>query len=259
LPFYFVSNSLVGYFDGRMPLLVLFFGILILAWKLIKTDIEKKRFFITLLAFNPATLGYFLEGRSDVFVFAFLFWGWYWLEKEKLWLAGIPLGLAFAVKQSAWPIFPFYLAFLWLKKKNWRSVVKNLIPFAVCFLLIVLPFFVWGPKDFLESTILYLAGSAPNSYPVSGYGWGMILHDLGFIKDVHNYYPFWIWQLLTCLPAGIFLYFWLRKEPSVQKLITAYGIFTLVYWYFSRYFNNSHLAYLSLVFLAAYGFKKKDK
>jgi uncharacterized membrane protein len=257
LPFYFISNSLVGYFDGRMPLLVLFFGILILAWKLIKTDVEKKRLFITLLAFNPATLGYFLEGRSDIFVFAFLFWGWYWLEKEKLWLAGIPLGLAFAVKQSAWPIFPFYLAFLWLKKKNLSSVVKNLIPFTISFLLMALPFFAWGPKDFLESTILYLTGNVPNSYPVSGYGWGMVLRDLAIIKDVHAYYPFIVWQIIFCVPIALVLFLWLKKELSVWRLIAAYGIFTFVYWYFSRYFNNSHLAYLSWVFLAAYGFSQK--
>lgn len=257
LPFYFVSNSLLGYFDGRMPLLVLFFGTLILAWKLLKGNADKQRLLVLLLSFNPATLGYFLEGRSDIFVFAFLFWGWYWLEKEKLWLAGIPLGLAFAIKQSAWPIFPFYLAFLWLKKKSWRSVVKNLIPFAICFLLLVLPFLAWGSKDFLESTVLYLSGSAPNSYPVSGYGWGMILRDLGLIGDVHNYYPFWIWQAVFCLPLTFFLYRQLKKQRTVGNLITIYGIFTLAYWYFSRYFNNSHLAYISWVFLAAYGFSQK--
>lgn len=260
LPFYFVSNSLVGYFDGRMPLLFLFFVTLILAWKLIKTDIEKKRLFITLLAFNPATLGYFLEGRSDVFVFAFLFWCWYLLEKKKYLLAGIPLAVAFAIKQSVWPIFPFYLAFLWFNNQgNIKMIFKSLLPFVIVFGVIVLPFFFWDKTAFVKSTILYLNGSTEHSYPISGYGWGMILNQMGIIKNRQQYYPFIIWQTIFCLPTGFILLHWFRKSPVIWRLIFSYGIFTMVFWYFSRYFNNSHLGYLSTVFLTAYFWPKNEK
>jgi len=252
LPFYFFSISVFGFFDGRMPLLFLFFFLLVLAWRLVKKG-ETRHLFLILLAFNPATLGYFLEGRADIFMFAFLFWSWYWLEKKRYSLAGIPLALAFATKQSAWPIFPFYLVFLWLKsKKSLLQTIKNLLPFVLVFGVIVLPFFFWDMKAFLESTIFYLAGSVSHSYPVSGYGWGMILNQRGIISDINAYYPFWIWQALTCLPLAVFLFWWLRKSPTVWRLIVCYGVFTLVFWYFSRYFNNSHLGYLSMVFLTAF-------
>ncbi len=267
LPFYFISISVLGFFDGRMPLYFLFVFLLILAWKLLKSGGEKRHLFLLLLAFNPASLGYFLEGRSDIFAFAFLFWAFFLLKKERYLLAGIPLALAFATKQSVWPIFPFYLAYLWGKnqgdKRNWGDKVKKIIsqvwPFALTFSVVVLPFAAWDFKTFWQSTIGYLSGTVEHSYPVSGYGVGMVLNQIGVIKDLNAYYPFWIWQLAVGIPLLAVLMRWLVKSPSVWRLITGYGIFTFVFWYFSRYFNNSHLGYLSMVFISAYGFYQAEK
>ncbi len=260
LPFYFLSNSFFGFFDGRLPLVFLFGVLLVLAWRLLRRSPERHRLFLVLLAFNPATLGYFLEGRSDIFAFTFLFVALFLLDKKRYFLAGIPLALAFATKQSIWPIFPFYLAFLWLVSgRKIGMTVKNFLPFVVVFSLVVGPFFVWDPKAFLDSTVFYLSGTAPNSYPISGYGWGMVLGQIGVIENLHDYYPFWIWQLAICLPLALFLLRWLAKSYEVKRLIICYGIFTFVFWYFSRYFNNSHLGYLSMVFITAYFWPSKGK
>ena len=252
IPFYIVmAHGPPGFFDGRIPLLFLFFALLIMASKLVK-DNEKKLQFIILLSFNPAMLGYTLEGRSDVFMFTFLFAGFYLLAKNKLFLAGIPIGLAFAVKQSAWPILPFYAAYLFFKTKNILETFKNLLPFIITFFLISGPFLLWDYRSFLDSTVFYLSGSTTNSYPILGYGLGSLLREFGFIKNSNSYYPFWIWQTLIGLPLMIWLINWQKKENSVQKLIIIYGIFLFVFWYFSRYLNNSHLGYLSMVFITAY-------
>lgn len=260
LPFYLLSISFFGFFDGRMSLLVLFLLTLILAWKLLKAEEERRRLFLVLLAFNPATLGYFLEGRSDFFVFAFLFLGFYCLGQNHYTFAAIPMGLALATKQSAWPIVPLYLGYLWLQsKRDWRLLTKQVLPLILTLALVILPFFIWSPKAFLESTVFYLSGNALQSYPVAGYGWGMILKDFGIIKDKFAYYPFWIWQLVTCGPLLIFLWRWLVKKPEISRLIAAYGILTMFFWYFSRYFNNSHLGYLSMVFISAYFWPKNGK
>lgn len=252
LPFYFTSISILGFFDGRMPLVVLYFLNLILAWRIV-VDKEQKKLFVALLALSPATFGYFLEGRSDFFMFAFLFFSWFLLEKKRFLTAGAVLALAFATKQSCWPIFPFYLAYLWLNNKgNLKKVIRQLAPFIVTFSAIVIPFLIWDKSSFINSTVFYLSGKAVNSYPISGYGWGMVLQELGIIRDLNAYYPFWIWQLIFCLPLAIYLIGRLRKSVTVGELIVAYGIFTFAYWYFSRYFNNSHLGFLSMVFVSAY-------
>ncbi len=258
LPFYFLSNQLLGYFDARIPLLFLFFVLLFIIAKLIHNP-EKRRIFLSVLAFHPAMLLYTLEGRSDIFMFGFLALGLFLLHKEKYIIAGIPMALAFAVKQSVWPIFPFYVAFLYFKTKNFQKTIFSLFPFVITFAFAVLPFFFWDKKAFIESTVLYLSGSTGNSYPISGYGFGSFLHQIGVIKDVGAYYPFTIWQLVISLPILIFLYKLLKKIPTVSMLIFCYGIFLFIFWYFSRYFNNSHVAYLSFIFITAYAWQNHNE
>ncbi|MEM4230706.1 MAG: glycosyltransferase 87 family protein [Candidatus Pacearchaeota archaeon] len=256
IPFYLVTaHGFPGFFDARIPLLFLFFILLITAGRLVK-DEDKKRQFLILLSFNPATLGYFLEGRDDVFMFSFLFVGLYLLYKKKDLLAGILLALAFAVKQSVWPVFPFYFAYLYFKNKNLSKTIIQLIPFTVMFSVVVLPFFFWNPIAYLDSTIFYLSGNTLHSYPISGYGLGSVLKEFGLIKDAYSYYPFWIWQVAIGLPLIMFLIKWQKKENTVQRLILIYGIFLFIFWYFLRYLNNSHLGYLSMVFITAYFWPK---
>lgn len=257
LPFYWVSVSLLGYWDGRMPLYFLFLVSLIMAFVLPKEG-EKKLLFVTLLAFNPAMLGYTLEGRSDFFMFGFLIVSLYLLFKKRAVLASIPLALAFATKQSVWPLFPFYVGYLFLTEKSRANTIKCLVVFVCTFTLIVAPFYFWSSKEFVESTVLYLSGAVSHSYPISGYGFGMVLNQLGLIKDMKSYYPFIIWQMLIGIPLFVLLFRMLKKNPSVKKLILYYGVFLFVFWYFSRYFNNSHVAYLTVVFITAYFWPEGD-
>jgi len=79
-----------------------------------------------------------------------------------------------------------------------------------------------------------------------------MLYQFGFIKNVHAYYPFWIWQVIICAPLLLWLLLLQKKANTVQMLILAYGLFLFVFWYLSRYFNNSHLGYLSMIFITAY-------
>ncbi len=251
LPFSALSGSILGYFDGRIPLAFLVILSLIVGFKLLKNG-EKRRSFILLLGFNPLMLLYALEGRSDFFMFGFLISGLYLLHKQKLLLSAVVIALAFTVKQSVWPLFPFYIAYLWFKKTRKINFYKTLALFSIVFLSIVLPFLLWDPKAFLESTIFYLSGNAPNSYPISGYGFGMLLNQFGFIKSLKEPFPFIIPQIIVGLPLFFYLLRFLKKNPSIKNLILTYGIFLFVFWYFSRYLNNSHLIYLSIVFTTVY-------
>ena len=258
MPFYLVSSRLFGFFDGRIPLFFLFFAILLMAGRLVK-DKSKKLLFVILLAFNPAMLGYTLEGRSDIFMYAFLFLGFYLLNNKRYFLAGVPIALAFAVKQSAWPILPFYFAFIYFKNKNISKTLRDLLSFAITFIAIILPFFMWNAKGFLDSTLFYLSGNTPHGYPISGYGLGMVLYQMGIIKDVNQYYPFQIWQIILGIPLAVILIKNLKNNLNVSRLVLVYGIFLFVFWYLSRYFNNSHLGYLSVVFITAYFWPEQDK
>ncbi|HXS15322.1 MAG TPA: hypothetical protein VN711_04285, partial [Candidatus Saccharimonadales bacterium] len=267
IPFYIASNHTIGYFDGRIPLLFLFAVMLLVAFFVPKGQ-ENKRLFVTLLAFSPATLGYALEGRSDIYMFAFSMLGFFLLSKKYYFWAGIPMALAFMIKQSIWPFFPLYVAYLlfvlWQEHKTFKKAaletIKNLVGFSILVLVIAVPFYLWNPKAFLESTIYYLSGNDPHSYPISGYGLGAMLNQFGVIKNVHAYYPFTYWQVGIGVPVLAVLIWSLYKKPTVTKLIFSYGIFLFVFWYLARYFNNSHLGYLSMVFITAYFWRdEKEK
>src|SRR3989344_7662118 len=200
LPFYPLFGRTIGYFDGRFPLLFLFFLSLAVAFRIIK-DGEKRRSFVFLLAFNPLMIYYTLEGRSDFFMFGFLISGFYLLHKNKTLLSAVLIAFAFAVKQSVWPLFPLYITYLWFKNKNKKDLIKPLSVFAMTFGTIVLPFFLWDPKAFLDSTVFYLSGNALHSYPISGYGFGMLLNEFGFINDLKGNFPFIIPQIIVAMPT----------------------------------------------------------
>lgn len=251
LPFYFVSNHTIGFFDGRIPLLFLFFVILITAAITVK-DADNRRIFLTLLAFNPALLPYTLEGRSDIFMFGFLIVSFLLFFRSHYLFSSILLALAFGIKQSAWPIAPFYVLLLYFKTKDVKKTVINILPFFITFAATILPFFFWNQKAFYDSTIGYLSGSTEHSYPITGYGFGRILFDLGYIKDIHQVYPFHVWQIIVGVPLFAALVLFLKKNPSVRTLIFIYGLFLFVYWYFSRYFHNSHLGFITMIFITAY-------
>lgn len=250
LPFYFASMIYPHYFDARIVLVFLLGLTIFLAIKLTKPD-ENRLLFIALLALNQANLNYFIEGRSDFFVFAFLFLSWFLLSRKKLALSGVALALALGSKQSAWPIIPFYLAYVFFEKKKITAVVKSLLPGIITGLVIFLPFLFWNFGSFWEDNILYLSGGLSHSYPISGYGFGMLLYQFKMIRDIHEVHPFFIWQIIAGLPLLAVLLRWQSRENTVKKLIFSYGIFLFAFWYFSRFFNNNHLAYLSMIFIAA--------
>lgn len=257
IPFYYVSVHTFGFFDGRIPLFLLFLSTLVLSVFLIK-DKEKRLLFMTIFAFNPAMLSYTLEGRSDMFMFGFMFPALFFLYKNKYSWGGFFMALAFAVKQSAWPILPFYFLYLYFRKKTLKETFKSLVVFVATLTVIISPFYLWDRQAFLDSTISYLSGSVPHSYPISGYGFGALMHQLGFIKDINPYYPFIIWQAIFSIPVLFLMYKYFRKVPTVKNLITFYGIYLFIFWYFSRYFNNSHVGFLSVVFITAYFWPEEE-
>ncbi len=257
IPFYLVSNRIFGYFDGRMPLMFLFLLLIITAYILIK-DKKNKLLFVILLTLNPAMLGYTLEGRSDIFMYTFLFLGLYLLFLGKYSLAGVLIALSFGVKQSVWPILPLYFAYIYFQARSVKKSLRHISLFVVTLVVIIFPFVLWDSKAYLDSTIGYLSGSVPHSYPISGYGIGMVLQQFGVIENGQQYYPFYIWQLIIGLPVMILLLKYLKRSPSVKRLLVTYSVFLFVFWYFSRYFNNSHIGYLSLLFISAYFFPEKD-
>lgn len=257
-PFYVAANRIVGYFDGRMVLLFTMAMLLIMVWFWFR-DTAVARVAVVLTALSPSVVPYFIEGRSDVFVLSWLMGAVVLLARRKYYLSAAFLALAFMSKHTAWFIAPFYAAYAWrLLSGNRKTLIRMGLSIVFIILLLAGPFLYWDAGAFVESVFTYLTGSSPTSYPVSGYGLGMLLYAWGYINDIHAYYPFIIWQLLFALPTLFMLMKWFMKKPTESKLIVSYAVFLGVYWYMSRYFNNSHLGYLAMLFTLG-GLKSLDE
>lgn len=257
---YFISISTLFWYDARFLLLILFVGLLILTYYICRKR-SNRLLLLSVVSFNPAFSQFFIEGRTDLPVFFWLILSFVLLKYKKVMLSSAVLALVFASKQSAWPILPFYIAYLYFNldqklalKIKILKTAKLLLPFVLLSTILYLPFFLWDKTAFINSIYYYINGGIPTSYPVSGFGFSRLLLSLNVIKNSSDYYPFWIWQLSLGLPTLFILLKKQAKDNNLSRMIFNYGLFLSVFWFLSRYFNDNHLVFITMIFASAYFF-----
>ncbi len=72
-----------------------------------------------------------------------------WLALRRAWLSPVLLGLAFAARQTAWFVAPFYVALVWQRSGRREAVRRALISAAVATVVNV-PFFALAPERFID-------------------------------------------------------------------------------------------------------------
>jgi len=72
-----------------------------------------------------------------------------WLALGRAWLSPVLLGLAFAARQTAWFLAPFYLALVWQRSGRREAIRRGLIAMAVA-AAVNLPFFARAPERFID-------------------------------------------------------------------------------------------------------------
>jgi uncharacterized membrane protein len=97
-----------------------------------------------------------------------------WLALSRAWLSPVFLGLAFAARQTAWFIAPFYVAVIW-QRWGWREAVRRAVIAGGVALSVNLPFFVGAPDRFIEGV------SAPLFGPLEPDGVGLVRFGLAGI------------------------------------------------------------------------------
>lgn len=247
--FYFVSIPLWGFFDGRMVLVFAMAGLLFVLFRWFR-NAHIRFLAMTLVALSPGVIDYVIEGRSDVFV---LFWfvsSLFLLEKRRFALSAVLFAFALMSKQTAWFSILFIGAYVWaVSKRSWKTLLRYMCITSAVSALMLIPFLWWDANAFINSVIFYLSGNTAHSYPISGYGLGMIFYSLGIVKTIHDSYPFIIWQAAMGLPIYIFCVRWLIREPKMSRLLIGYTTVLSVLWYLSRYFNNSHLGFIGSLYV----------
>lgn len=254
VPLEWISRATIGWFDIRF-LYTASLVLLVASAILLVNDRRKIPLLLILLLFNPYFVQFFLAGFNDAFFLAWIALAAVFLQRKKMVAAAVVMGLAFASKQPALFIAPFYLTYVFItsnaNERVRKTVTAALISAAVV-AAVVGPFFVWSPSDFINDVFKYATGSAPLSYPISGFGVSSLLLSAGWIRSMWSAYPFWIWQVIVGVPALILLIQWQLRSNSIARMLAAYAAFTFLTLFFSRYFNDSHLAMISVVLILSY-------
>ena len=97
-----------------------------------------------------------------------------WLAVRRAWLSSILLGLAFAARQTAWFVAPFYVAVVW-QRWGWREAVRRAVIAGAVALVVNLPFLFIAPQRFIEGV------SAPILGPLEPDGVGLVRFGLAGI------------------------------------------------------------------------------
>lgn len=254
LPLAALSQRLFGFFDMRFVYLVSFI-VTVVSAALLQPIRERRIIVLILMLFNPVFIQFFLSGFNDIFFLAWIALGSLLLKRQHWLWAGLAFGAAFASKQSAWFLIPFYVAYLYATAgatDRFRVTIRRLLPAFVVAGVIIVPFFLWSPSDFIDDTIRYASGSTMLSYPISGSGLGQLLLSAGVIHSQWDNYPFWIFQVLLGVPLLVVLIRWQLKNATVSRMLAAYGVFSFAMWFVSRFFNDSYVGVLSVIFLLSY-------
>lgn len=118
---------------------------------------------------------------------------------------------------------------------------------------ILLPFLIWDAMAFVDDTILYIAGSCTDSFPIKGWGFSNLLLASGIIPTPESAFPFFIFSMILGLGALIWL---LRRQwlnNTLQYMWLGFVIFSFVVQFFSRFFNDNYVIFiLQAIIIAAF-------
>jgi hypothetical protein len=81
-----------------------------------------------------------------------------WLALGRAWLSPVLLGLAFAARQTAWFVAPFYVALVWQRAGRREAIRRSLIAAAVA-TAVNIPFFVRAPERFIDGVTAPILGA----------------------------------------------------------------------------------------------------
>ncbi len=260
VPFYLVSNAVLGWFDLRFLFIFLFVITLLLMNKLVYYR-ENKLALLLFVGLNPLFVLPFVEGRNDVFVLFWLVLSLVLLRNRHKAMSLCAFALACASKQTVWFMMPFYLVyFLQLGQGvTWSDTLRNALAkfkrelrlFAIApaiFGLSVLPFLLWNMNAFVDDVFRYPAGLGDQPYPIRSIGLGDAAIALGWVPNNLAPFPFGWLQLIFGLPALAALCGFQLKHNTLARLWFCYALFLFIISFFSNVFNDNHFGFIITLF-----------
>ncbi len=249
-PFYLLSNALIGWYDQRFVYLLLFILTLALAPGLARGPAARLGL-VMVLGLNPIMGSDVIFGQNDSFVVFWVVLAFWLRERKHLTASAFAFGLACASKPTAWFLAPFYALLLvrgeplnrigtWLRR-GW--------PALAAWAALVIPYAAWNLDALVDDVWRWSAGTAAVPYQIRGWGFSNLVLAWGWVQSRLDYWPFWILEVLVCVPLLIFLLRQQWRNNTMATAAWAYALLLFVFFYLSRFLNENYLGYL-LAFLA---------
>jgi hypothetical protein len=159
---------------------------------------------LALIALAPGTLTQVDQAWTEPLLFAAVVWWAVLVDRDRAWLAVLPLALACASKQHFALLLPVLLV--------WRPFgFRRTIATGALAGVLIAPWFLWSPSDFVHDTITLLVGFHPIRFANTWYL--LALNKLGVTL------PFWLTGLvvLGVLAAAVVLV--RRRQPPLAELL----------------------------------------
>lgn len=248
LPIVWLTHTALGFFDVRMYHLILFVALLLLL-PLLGATWEHKLALITTIALQPLFVPFFIEGRNDIVVLGALVLTWVLLQRGHITASAMCLGVACAVKPTAWFAVPFFFVHLWHHAPTWKRLVRDaVLPGVGIAALFIMPFVIWDAHAFLTDALWYQS----SGYQIWGQGLSQILLALGVIPHKDAPFPFVLIQIAVGVPALIWLLRWQSRAPTVKRMIAATSVWSFIVGYTGRALNDNHIGFILALGLLAW-------
>lgn len=171
-------------------------------------------------------------------------------DRRRYLLMGLLLGLAVVTKQHAALAVPFVLAWASVRGIDRWSLLKASLTAGLAALAVLTPFVAWNAGAFVRDTVVFLAGSGVDAYPINGYGLSAFLLSNGVIAGPRDAFPFFVFEIAIGVALWVVGWRWLRGRQRLADVLIFGGLTMLAVLYVSRYFHDSHLLLGSELILA---------
>ncbi len=239
---------------------------------------------LTLIAavlFSPLFGRIALQGQDDVLVLLALVAGLLLLQRKAHAPAALAIGVAVALKITAWPLVPLFLAYsvgaarLALAEEasttiavakeprtgapSWQATLHAVAswswPLPLPLLVTALPFVVWNAGAFFRDVLAYPLGLMRDATPLqelwgNGFGtlgFGQIALSFGWAQLNGDGYSGPILAVLCVAPVLFVLMRRLMRTPNLALMMAGYVVVLFLCEYFGRFMIDTSLGYLAVL------------
>ncbi len=255
-PFKGLIESVLGYFDARIFYFACFMaGMLVLPS--FGSDRLSKLGLVMVMGLNMSLIAFTAEGRNDIVGLVLMLLAWLPLvgTRRRVELSAALMGLACATKQSTWFMVPFLFIYALGEEHSREAIMRTLRrmwPLLVIAAVFMAPYLLWNPGAYIEDTLLFQSGALPGGYPIFGFSLARLMVEIGVLEGYRAAWPALLFHAAFTLPVLAILLRWQWKRNRMSTAWAGYGLFLIVYGFFSYFFNNNLITFAITCMLIAY-------